>query len=91
MRRFSHYLKKPNNILTFEVHLIDLIRLQFHLMNTLVVYIIGSINQNYVMSITDEINRHRIMDNHRIQRKTQKSFFYLLFLLRNGLNMNTYM
>lgn len=73
------------------MHLIDLIRLQFHLMNTLVVYIIGSINQNYVMSITDEINRHRIMDNHRIQRKTKKSFFYLLFLLRNGLNMNTYM
>lgn len=73
------------------MHLIDLIRLQFHLMNTLVVYIIGSINQNYVMSITDEINRHRIMDNHRIQRKTQKVFFYLLFLLRNGLNMNTYM
>lgn len=73
------------------MHLIDLIRLQFHLMNTLVVFIIGSINQNYVMSITDEINRHRIMDNHRIQRKTQKVFFYLLFLLRNGLNMNTYM
>lgn len=73
------------------MHLLDLIRLQFHLMNTLVVYIIGSINQNYVMSITDEINRHRIMDNHRIQRKTQKVFFYLLFLLRNGLNMNTYM
>lgn len=73
------------------MHLIDLIRLQFHLMNTLVVYIIGSINQNYVMSITDEINRHRIMDNHKIQRKTQKVFFYLLFLLRNGLNMNTYM
>lgn len=73
------------------MHLIDLIRLQFHLMNTLVVYIIGSINQNYVMSITDEINRHRIMDNHRIQRKTQKVFFFLLFLLRNGLNMNTYM
>lgn len=73
------------------MHLLDLIRLQFHLMNTLVVYIIGSINQNYVMSITDEINRHRIMDNHRIQRKTQKVFFNLLFLLRNGLNMNTYM
>lgn len=73
------------------MHLIDLIRLQFHLMNTLVVYIIGSINQNYVMSITDEINMHRIMDNHRIQRKTQKVFFNLLFLLRNGLNMNTYM
>lgn len=57
------------------MHLIDLIRLQFHLMNTLVVYIIGSINQNYVMSITDEINRHRIMDNHRIQKKKHKKFF----------------
>lgn len=63
------------------MHLIDLIRLQFHLMNTLVVYIIGSINQNYVMSITDEINRHRIMDNHRIQRKTQKVFFIFYFYL----------
>lgn len=63
------------------MHLIDLIRLQFHLMNTLVVYIIGSINQNYVMSITDEINRHRIMDNHRIQRKTKKVFFIFYFYL----------
>lgn len=61
------------------MHLIDLIRLQFHLMNTLVVYIIGSINQNYVKSITDEINRHRIMDNHRIQRKTQKVFFFIFY------------